>query len=49
MTKPIRLLTLLFSLLPVSSFAQEVPIPADGTTGTEINTNDGNNFDIPSQ
>jgi filamentous hemagglutinin family protein len=29
-----------------SAIAQDAPITADGTTGTQINTNDGSNFDI---
>jgi filamentous hemagglutinin family protein len=34
------------SFLSIPALAQEAPITADGTTGTEINTNDGSNFDI---
>jgi filamentous hemagglutinin family protein len=46
MTKPLGLLTLLFSLLPFATVAQETPISADGSTATQVITNNGNNFDI---
>jgi large exoprotein involved in heme utilization and adhesion len=34
------------SFLSLPAIAQDAPITADGTTGTQINTNDGSNFDI---
>jgi filamentous hemagglutinin family protein len=46
MKKPLGFLTLLFSLLPFVTVAQEAPISADGTTATDVNSADGSNFDI---